>query len=181
MSKFESLVESCYKVLIEADMPPAGAAPTPDAGGVPPPDAGGGAPPPPPPPAGGDPAAGGAPASNAEDADNETKRETDPREYTRSILSLLVDKKEGVSPEMFDDFVDSVSLAITKVKDKEGIKQFYGNFYKKLTAVLELRDELKSMFKQMTGTLDDLVGAKEEPDAAGGGVGQAGPSGPGVK
>jgi hypothetical protein len=179
MKRFEQLVSETYKVILEADAPPmpvagaapaASSAPAPDMGGSP---SGGGAPPPP--------DAGGAPATDVKDQENETKRETDPREYTRSILSLLVDKKEGISPEMFDDFIDSVSLAISKIKDKEGIKQFYGNFYRKLTAVLELREELKSMFKQMTGTIDDLVGAKSEPDAAGGGIGKAGPSGPGVK
>jgi hypothetical protein len=182
MSRFEKLVDECYKVIVEeappapatGAAPAASAAPAPDVGGAP--DAGGGA-------GGGAPPAGpeaGGAGGGAEDAENETKREADPREYTRSILSLLVDKKEGVTPEMFGDFMDSVSLAITKIKDKEGIKQFYGNFYKKLTAVLELREELKSMFNQLSGTIDDLVGAKSEPDAAGGGIGKAGPSGPGV-
>ena len=178
MKKFDTLVEKYYNVVLEADAPPMDAsAPPMDAagGGAPPMDAaGGGAPPMP----GGD--MGGDMGGEQGDMDNESKRDADPREYTRSILSLLVDKKEGVTPEMFDDFMDSVSLAVTKIKDKEGIKHFYGNFYKKLQIVLDLRDELKSMFKQMAGTLDDLVGATDEPDDAGGGEGMSGPSGPGV-
>lgn len=175
MSKFDIALKDYYQLVLEQDAPP----PMPDAGGAPIPDAsamgGGGAAPV------GPEAGGAAPAApGADDMENETKREADPSEYTRSILALLVDAKEGVTPEMFDDFIDSVSLAITKVKDKEGIKRFYGDFYKKLQAVLSLREELKSMFKQMSGTLDDLVGAQTDPDAAGGGVGKAGPTGPGV-
>jgi hypothetical protein len=184
MSEFEKLINECETYLIEA--PEGAAAPA--------------APAAPPAPAGmdmapggdmmaGDPGGLGAPGLDMgmdqdpgeEELDNESKRDTDPREYTRSILSLLVDDKEGVTPEMFDDFMDSVSLAITKIKDKEGIKKFYASFYQKLGDVLDLRDELKSMFKQMSGTLDDLVGAQSEPDAAGGGSDRAGPSGPGVK
>jgi hypothetical protein len=177
MSNFEKLVEKYYVTILEQDAPPAPAASAmpPDAGAMAPDPTGGAA--------GGAPApdaAGGAPGG-ADDMDNDAKRDADPAEYTRSILSLLVDKKEGVTPEMFDDFVDSVSLAITKIKDKDGLKQFYADFYQKLSAVLELREELKGMFKQLSGTLDDLVGAKEEPNAAGGGEGQAGPSGPGVR
>jgi hypothetical protein len=181
MKTFETKLNEYYQVVLEQDAPPmqdAGAVPTPDASAMPGgAGAGGGAP------AGGSPMGGdpsAAPAPAAQDMENETKREADPREYTRSILALLVDQKEGVTPEMFDDFIDSVSLAITKVKDKDGIKRFYGNFYKRLQAVLGLREELKSMFRQMSGTLEDLVGAQSEPDAAGGGVGKAGPTGPGV-
>ena len=172
-------------MILEQDMPGAvpSAAPAADpnaAAAMPPPggDAGamgGGAP-------GGDPGADpGAGAPPGDDMDNEAKRDADPREYTRSILALLVDNKEGVTPEMFDDFIDSVSLAITKIKDKQGLKQFYGKFYQKLVMVLELREELQSMFKQLHGTLGDLVGAQTEPDAAGGGEGMSGPAGPGVK
>ncbi|MDD4109981.1 MAG: hypothetical protein PHS54_00345 [Clostridia bacterium] len=186
MKKFDTLYENYFKIVLEQDAPgmapaPQAAAPAPDAGGSALPGMGGGAP------GGmgdmggmgGDPSGQGSPDSQ-NDMDNEAKRETDPREYTRSILALLVDNKEGVTPEMFDDFIDSVSLAITKIKDKPGIKQFYATFYKRLDAVLSLREELKSMFKQLSGTLDDLVGAKEEPNAAGGGEGMAGPRGPGV-
>jgi hypothetical protein len=178
MSKFEELINECNTYLIEApedaaapaaptgmDMAPGGDMMAGDPGGL-------GAP-------GLD--AGMGQDMGAEELDNESKRDTDPREYTRSILSLLVDDKEGVTPEMFDDFMDSVSLAITKIKDKEGIKKFYTDFYQKLEAVLDLREELKSMFKQMSGTLDDLVGAQSEPDDARGGIDKAGPSGPGVK
>ena len=188
MKKFDTVVENYIKTILEQDMPtataaPAAAAPAPDIGGTPGggsalPGMGGGA-------SGGMGGMGGEPGGQEGqgaqgDMDNEAKRETDPREYTRSILSLLVDNKEGVTPEMFDDFIDSVSLAITKIKDKPGLKQFYASFYKRLEAVLSLREELKSMFKQLSGTLDDLVGAKEEPNAAGGGEGMAGPKGPGV-
>lgn len=113
--------------------------------------------------------------------ENASKRDADPREYTRSILALIVDPEEGVTPEMFDDFVDSVSLGITKVKDKPGLKQFYGEFYQELTHVLALREKLKSLFSQLHGTMSDLVGASsEEPNEGGGGVGGGGPSGPGV-
>lgn len=184
MKSFEQIVKEQYQYIAEQEMPapPAAEAPMappttsssalPGAGGDMGGGFGGGM-------EGGDPNAGG--ASGAADMDNESKREADPREYTRTLLALLVDKTEGVTPEMFDDFIDSVSLAITKIKDKPGIKRFYGEFYKKLTSVLDLREELKSMFKQIEGTLDDLVGAKEEPNDAGGGEGMAGPSGPGVK
>lgn len=180
MKNFDNAIKNYYTLVLEQEAPPA-AAPVgggatsalPDAGGaMQGGDMGGGAPAPD--------AGGAAPQQGVEEMENETKREADPREYTRSILALLTDQKEGVTPEMFDDFIDSVSLAITKVKDKEGIKRFYGDFYKRLQAVLSLRDELKSMFKQMSGTLDDLVGAQSDPDAAGGGTGKAGPSGPGV-
>jgi hypothetical protein len=184
MKQFDEAIKKYYKTILEADMPPqpaTGAQPPAAPGGVAGvPDIG----------AAGGGGAGGGEMGGMDDMgnkqqpdtemDNEVKRDADPREYTRSILALLVDNKEGVTPEMFDDFIDSVSLAITKVKDKEGIKQFYGSFYKRLQAVLELREELKSMFKQMTGTIEDLVGAQSEPDAAGGGEGKAGPTGPGV-
>jgi hypothetical protein len=180
MKTFDDLVSECYTILKEQEAPAAPAAPPAPATS----SIGGGAGD-----MGGDMSGvgsmgGGAPegqGAGAEDMENEAKRDADPREYTRSILALLVDDKEGVTPEMFDDFIDSVSLAITKIKDKQGIKRFYGNFYKKLQLVLDLREELKSMFKQMSGTLDDLVGAQSEPDSAGGGDGMAGPSGPGVK
>ena len=182
--KFDELIEESYNTILEQDIPPmqqAAAAPIPPAvdgvapGGPLGGDMGGGI--------GGDPSMGGGEPEGKDPADmeNETKRNADPREYTRSILSLLVDDNEGVSPEMFDDFVDSVSLAITKVKDKPGLKRFYSEFYTKLSEVLSLREELKSMFKQLHGTMQDLVGAQEEPNDAGGGVGQAGPSGPGVR
>jgi len=181
MSKFEELINECKTYLLEAPedaAAPAGMSMAPGGDMT-----------------AGDPGGLGAPGLDmgmgqdmgmdqdpgAGEMDNESKRDTDPREYTRSILSLLVDDKEGVTPEMFDDFMDSVSLAITKIKDKEGIKKFYADFYQKLGDVLDLREELKSMFKQMSGTLDDLVGAQSEPDAAGGGSDRAGPSGPGVK
>ncbi len=183
MNTFDTLVENYRKIMLEQDIPPAApeAVPAPatsatpggmggDIGG-----AGG---------MGGDIGGaggmGGDAGGSADDMDNESKRNTDPREYTRSILSLLVDKKEGVTPEMFSDFMDSVSLAITKIKDKQGIKKFYNNFYNRLSSVLELREELKSMFNQLTGTLEDLVGSEDNPDDAGGGKGMAGPSGPGV-
>ena len=188
MKSFEQIVKEQYQYIAEQEMPAPQAAAAPaappaasssalpgaggDMGGGMGGGLGGGM-------EGGDPNAGDAPG--ATDMDNESKREADPREYTRTLLALLVDKTEGVTPEMFDDFIDSVSLAITKIKDKPGIKRFYGEFYKKLTSVLDLREELKSMFKQLEGTLDDLVGAKEEPNDAGGGEGMAGPSGPGVK
>ena len=81
---------------------------------------------------------------------------------------------------MFDDFIDSVSLAVTKIKDKQGLKRFYRSFHQKLEIVLSMREELKNMFKQLEGTMGDLVASNEEPNAAGGGVGMAGPSGPGV-
>jgi hypothetical protein len=170
---FTSKIEHYKSLLKEA--PEDAPAPMPDA--APPADPGA---PTPPMDTGGDMGMGGEEPDQGE-MENEVKRETDPREYTRSILSLLVDDEEGVTPEMFDDFIDSVSLAITKVKDKPGMKRFYNDFYQKLESVLDLREELKSMFKQLTGVMDDLVGAQSEPDNAGGGVGKAGPSGPGVE
>jgi hypothetical protein len=113
--------------------------------------------------------------------ENAAKRDADPREYTRSILSLITDPDEGITPEMFDDFVDSVSLGITKIKDKPGLKQFYGEFHKELTTVLSLREKLKSLFGQLHGVMGDLVGAaRGDPDEGGGGVDRSGPSGPGV-
>lgn len=185
MKKFEHLVESYYSTLLEQDAP-AAPAPTAGAAPAPAPDAsatasalpgmdggvgGSGS-------MGGE--GGGASSDASSDLDNKSKREADPREYTKSILTLLVDKTEGVTPEMFDDYIDTVSLGLTKVRNKEGFKKFYGDFYRKVQLVLSMSDELKSMFKQLSGTMEDLVGAQEEPDSGGGGVGRAGPSGPGV-
>ena len=172
MKKFDTLIEKYYGIVLEQDAPSpdmgsGGGAPSPDMG------SGGGAPPP-------DMGSGGETSSEGE-MDNELKREQDPKEYTRSVLSLLVDKKEGITPKMFDEFIDSVSFAITKIKDKNGIKQFYGKFYNRMQLVLDLREELKEIFNQLSNTLSDLVASDEEPNDAGGGEGMAGPSGPGVK
>lgn len=172
MDKFENTLKEMYSrlghMLNEEDM-----APIPDAGG-------GSALP------GGDmsnPFDNALPDSGASDEnqlDNKQKRETDPREYTRSVLSLLTNNEEGVSPEMFNDFIDSVSLSITKLRNKDEIKKFYNEFYNKIIHVLEIGEETKEMFKQLSDIIKDVVGAEYEPDNAGGGAGMSGPSGPGV-
>jgi hypothetical protein len=180
MKKFEDMIMEQYATILEQDEIPPTPAPPNSGSALPGVDSNV--------PMGGDmPMGGGNPmegnpqqGQDVEEMDNEVKRDADPREYTRTLLALLTDTKEGVSPEMFDDFIDSVSFAITKVKDKPGLKRFYSEFYQKLTSVLELREELKSMFKQLSGTMKDLVGAQDEPNDAGGGVGMGGPSGPGV-
>lgn len=189
-SKFITLVDYTYGMLTEAEMPPTGGAPAGGAptGGMPPtadagasalPGAGGGMP-------GGaggmsGDAAGGQGTDAAEKMDNKAKKDADPIAYTQSILSLLVDKQEGVSPEMFNAFVDNVSFSASKIKDKEGLKRFYKPFYDRVQLMLQTREELKEMYKQLQSTVGDLMSQPEEPNTGQGGAGMSGPSGPGVK
>ena len=58
---------------------------------------------------------------------------------------------------------------------------FYRSFYDRLENVIRTREELKTTFRQLSDTLKDISATPPEPDAAGGGIGKAGPSGPGVK
>ena len=186
MDNFTRLVERAHKLILEAgEVPPppaptGGGAPTgsPPAGGAPEmPAPGGGAP------SGGmgGDAAGGGEAADQE-LDNKTKKDADPLAYTESILKMLVDETEGISPEMFNSFIDNVGLAATKVKDKEGFKKFYGSFYAKLQAVMDVKEELKDMFQQLKSNVEDLMSEPDNtPDNAGGGKGMAKPAGPGVK
>ena len=87
MKKFDTVVENYFKVVLEQDAP---AAPVPDMGAAPGggsalPGMGGGAP------GGMDMMGGEQPGQEGQsgqgDMDNEAKRETDPREYTRSEQS----------------------------------------------------------------------------------------------
>ena len=185
MKKFDNLIEHTYNVLLEAgaplppEAPPAPAAPGADAGGMPPSDGSAL-------PGGGGGGMGGMegqppPGPEAQDMQNAEKRKTDPVAYTESILSLLVDEKEGITPDLFNKYIDSIGLASTKIKDRDGFKKFYGQFYSELQHVLSIKEQLKSMFEDLSSTVKDLMGSTANPNDAGGGEGKAGPAGPGVK
>jgi hypothetical protein len=179
MSKFAKIIQETVQHLNEAEGAPPSATPADPAGG-------GGASALP-----GDPAAmgamgGGAPEAGApsepKEMDNGAKRETDPIAFTQETLTNLVDLSEGISPELFNDWIDTFGAGADKIKDKEGFKKFYGSFYTKLQNVLEIKDTMKSMFAQLHNTLKDVISNQpEQPDNAGGGIGRAGPAGPGVK
>ena len=177
MSKFKELVQEANEILLE--QPPMGM------GGLapPPPDTGGGLPPPPGPVGSALPGMeGGAPEEGPEEMDNETKKEADPSAYTEETLANLVDFEAGISPEMFSDWIDTFGIGAAKIQDKDGFKKFYRDFYERLQLVMETKEELKRIFDQLHGTLKDVISTqKNEPDTAKGGVGMAGPAGPGVK
>lgn len=184
-SKFENIVNRTFNLLTEAGAPQPPASPTAsttDVGGAESSALPGGGP------SGGGmpsmpsgPEGAGAGSTSPDQMDNKAKRDADPLAYTQGILSTLVDKQEGVSPEMFDAFVDNASFAATKIKDKEGFKRFYKTFYDRVQNMLETKEELKDMYKQLQASVGDLLSQPEEPDSAGGGKGMSGPAGPGVK
>lgn len=193
MNKFTMVIES---YLSEAAMPPP--APAAGMGGVPGGAAPGGMPAPGGDIGGGDmggggsalPGMGGGPEAGAEGQpgadvggmDNATKKKTDPMAYTEAMLKLLVSDDAGITPEMFNDFLDTFGTGLSKIRDQEGFKRFYGDLYKKIKDVMEIKESLKSVYNQLHGTLKDVVATqKEEPNTAGGGEGMAGPSGPGVQ
>ncbi len=172
MSNFEQLIKEAAEILLEQDP---NTPPMDMGGGEPPMDMGGGegsALP-------GMGGEGGAPPE--EDMGNEVKKEADPIAYTEETLGMLVDPEEGVSPEMFSDWIDTFGVGAVKIKDKEGFKRFYSNLYERLQLVLDVKDELKQTFQQLHGTLKDVISTqRQEPNTAGGGTGMAGPAGPGV-
>jgi hypothetical protein len=179
---FNQLIESVADTLTEApegppmgDVPPA-PAPAPPAGGAAAPDMGMGG--------GGMDMGMGEPApAPEEEMDNASKRETDPTAYTEETLAKLVDPQEGITPDLFGDWLDTFDVGLAKVRDKEGLKRFYNDFYEKIQLVIEVKHELKDMFESLHGTLKDVIGAKatSTPDNAGGGEGtQTTANGPGV-
>ena len=175
MSKFEELIKEARVVILEQnpEMPPP---PAPEMGGGAPAPMGGGE-------QSALPGMGGEEqAPPEEDMDNEVKKDADPNAYIEETLGMLVDPEEGISPEMFSDWIDTFGIGAAKIKDKEGFKKFYSNLYERLQLVMDTKEDLKQTFKQLHGTLKDIISTQDtEPNNAGGGVGMAGPSGPGVK
>lgn len=174
MEQFDKLVSDTYKVLIEQPVPPAPPA-IPPAGASP---AGDGIDP-----AGMNPAlASPSPPAPASEMSDVAKKEVDPIAYVENMLTQLIDPKEGISPDMFDQFLNTFDIAAAKIEDKPGFVKFYREFYERLKYVMETKEELSDMFKTFQSTMKDLISNKsQEPDEAGGGIGKAGPSGPGVK
>jgi hypothetical protein len=178
MSRFDEIVSNNLRVLEEADMgaAPAPAAPAP-AGGAPAAPMGGGASALPG--AGGEaPGMGGGLPGGEEKMDDDAKKETDPIQFTKSVLEMVT----KVTPEMFDSYLNTFSGNFAKIKDKEQFKHYYRSFYSKLKYIFDIQGELSDLFKQLQGDAKQLLGGEEQnPNTAGGGTGQAGPSGPGVK
>ena len=171
MKKFEDILKEARETLFEQPAPPPPPPPavTPDMGDAPSGDMGGemgGMPPEPPP---------------EEGMENETKKEMDPMAYVEETLANLVNPQEGISPEAFSDWIDTFGLGAAKIQDKDGFKKFYRDFYNKLNAVIEIKDEMKDIFKQLHGTLKDVISSKSGiPQNSNAGEGRSGPTGPGV-
>ena len=176
--QFDILIESTYNTILEQPvvpeaMPPpapagdAGASALPGMGadGIMPPTDG-----------------NGTQGAGAPDMDNKSKKEADSVAYVDNMLAMLVDPEEGISPEEFNDYLNTFDIAAAKITDKAGFSKFYRNFYEKLKNVIETKQQLNQMFKTFHSTAKDLISNRtQEPDEAGGGTGKSGPSGPGVK
>lgn len=163
MGKYEELINQELLLTEEgmAPMPagPAGAAEAPIMGG----DPGGMGDP-----AGGMPGMDQAPEDPTQDMENDAKRESDPMAYTEETLKMLVDPDEGISPEMFANFIDTFGVGLTKIRDKDGFKKFYNEFYEQLKSVVQMNSRLKSMYEQLHGTMQDVLSTQtEEPNTAG--------------
>lgn len=177
MSRFEEIVQRNMEVLTEAPLPPAGGSP----GGAPSPvstSAPGGAPPTALPGMGGD-LSGGAPTPPAGDEmGDDAKKEADPIQFTKSVLQKITE----VTPDMFENYLNTFSNNFLKIKDKEQFKHYYRTFYSEMKHMFVVQDKLKNLFKQLQGDVGQLLtGAETTPDSGKGGAGKAGPSGPGVK
>jgi hypothetical protein len=172
---FEDVVKRNLSVLTEAPTPPpSGATPgadtssaLPSSGGMG--DALGGM--------GGGMGGGSEPTPTSAEMDDDAKMEADPIQFTKSVL----DKLTKVTPEMFENFLNTYSNSFLKIKDKEQFKQYYGTFYKEAKHLFEVQNKFKSLFNQLRNDVNQLTSAESsEPDNAKGGVGKPGPSGPGV-
>lgn len=175
MKKFTTLIENTFRSLYEQDAPP----PPPPEGGAGGMDAGGGEMP-----IGGDMGGMGGeePQQEPEEMENAVKRNIDPIAYTENFLEQMVNPDEGITPEMFNDFIDTFGVGLAKIRDKESFKKFYADTYRELKEVMRARDKLKSMFEQLHSTLQDVLTTQtRDPNNAGGGEGTKGPSGPGVQ
>lgn len=187
-SRFGDFLEYHFDYLKEAAAPPPAPAAGGDAPPLPPPEAGATG-------AGGDAGGGSALPGMGGDMpgmdgdgeppkaamDNKAKRDTDPIAYTRAWMKMLVDSDEGITPEMFSDFLDTYGTGLNELKDKAGFKTYYATFHKRIQSVMEIGEELKKMYsklhKEIKGTLSNQ---SEDPNNAKGGKGKAGPAGPGV-
>jgi len=170
MKAFEKLVTEARQLLNE-ELPAPGPAPDMGGGEMPAPDMGGDIP---------DMGGGEAPAPE-EDMDNETKKEADPMAYVEETLANLVDPQAGIAPELFSDWIDTFGVGMSKVRDKEGFKQFYGDFYTKLQDMLEIKDQMKDIFDQLHMTLKDVISTKTgDPQTASTTAGAESAKGPGV-
>lgn len=168
MPKFDQLVSEQLNILQEQDT--AGAPPAPGPGA--PPASELGAPPAP----GGD-LGGGAPVDGTEDMDDDAKKEADPMEFTRSVLEKFIE----VSPEMFENYLNSFSTNFLKIKDKQQFAHYYTTFYKELKHIFDIQDDLKDLFRQLQNDTEQLLSSDDTtPDQGEGGKGRPGPSGPGV-
>lgn len=181
MNKFKSLLQETYGQLTEQDAPPAPPAPPAPGGNTG--DLGGGG-------LGsglgdlgsGEMDMGGGGEDQTDDMDNDAKRSADPIAYTENVLQALVDPDEGITPEMFNDFIDTFGVGLAKIKDKEGFKRFYRDTYQQLVQVMRARDKLKGMFEQLHSTLQDVLHSQtRDPDNTNGGAGTGSAAGPGVK
>ena len=161
MPQFDDFVNKQISLLKEQD--PAAAAPPPDPAAAAPPAGDMGAAPPP---------------AGETEMDDESKKEADPVQYTKSVLEMIT----KVSPEMFDNYLDTFSTNFLKIKDKEQFRRYYATFYKELKHIFDIQDDLKDLFKQLQGDVEQLVsGDDTTPDQGKGGVGRPGPgTGPGV-
>ena len=179
MGKFDDIISGRTKVLSEAEMAPTGMAPNPPpaamsdigaGGGAPSPAGGGGSP---------SPDAGAGAAGGAEtEMDDDAKKEADPNEFTRSVLQKIAE----LTPEMFSNYVDMYSKNFNDITDKEGFKKYYNAFYQVMKYVTVNADRMKQMFATIQKMAKSIPTSNDTaPDMAKGGVGMAGPSGPGVQ
>jgi len=177
MNQFETIIKENYIKLDEQGEPMAppapGGAPAAapemgaDPGGMPPDMSGGMGEPEPPAP--------------EEEMDNGAKKKADPIAYTESMLKTLVDADAGINPEEFADYIDTFGLGLAKIKDKEGFKRFYKNFYNQIAEVVKVGDKLKNLYTNLHNTLQDVLATQDNlPDTAGGEQRQSN-LGPGVQ
>lgn len=137
---------------------------------------------------GGGPPGGGAPGGDAAGGgetsggmDNKTKRTTDPIGYTEATLKTMVDPSEGITPDMFAQYIDTFKMKGKAVMGGEGVSKYYKNFFTELQRLLRVSDRLNSMYKNIHTSVSSMAQKPTKtPDNTSQGVGQN-PAGPGVK